>query len=78
MVIKIIWDFRGEDGEQTAMHHAIHLKEFCLKENIETQKVGFTVLTKFHTIAFIETQKSNVVIIRDALKPHRAEVVNSL
>lgn len=78
MIIKIIWDFRGEDGELTAKHHAIHLKEFCTKENIHVNEIGYSVLTEFHTIAFIETMKENVVIIRDALKPHRAEVVDNL
>ena len=78
MIIKIIWDFRGEDSEQTAIHHAIHLKEFCTKEKLEVNKVAHTVMNEFHSIAFIQTDKKNVIVIRDALKPHRAEVVNNL
>ncbi len=75
MTIKIIWDFRGEDGYQTAKHHAIHLKEFCDKNQLDYQIVDAEKLNDFHTIAYIVTKKQNVVIIRDALKPHRAEVV---
>lgn len=73
--IKIIWDFRGEESEQTAKHHAIHLKEFCEKEGVKTDEVGYMSLNDFYTIAFIITEKDNVIIIRDALKPHRAEIV---
>ena len=30
---KLIWEFFGEDGLETAKHHAIHLEEFAQKEN---------------------------------------------
>jgi hypothetical protein len=76
MIIKIIWDFRGEDSEQIAIHHAVHLKEFCIKESLLVSNIAHAVINDFHTIAFIETEKKNMVIIRDVLKPHRAEVVN--
>ena len=76
MTIKIIWDFRGEESHQTAIHHAIHLKEFCDKNQLDYLIVDTEKLNDFHTIAYIVTEKQNVVIIRDALKPHRAEVVN--
>ena len=76
MLIKIIWDFRGEESKEIAKHHAIHLKEFCEKENVPFKEIDFTELSDFYTIAFIITDKSNVKIIRDALKPHRAEVVS--
>ncbi len=76
MTIKIIWDFRGEDGHQTAVHHAKHLKEFCDNNQIDYKAIDTENVNEFHTIAYITTQKENVVIIRDALKPHRAEVVN--
>ncbi len=75
MTIKIIWDFRGEDGHQTAIHHAIHLKEFCDKNKISYQQIDTQIINDFHSLAFITTLKENVVTIRDALRPHRAEVV---
>ena len=73
--IKIIWDYRGEDAEQTAKHHAIHLKEFCIKENIPFHQIDFSNISEFHTIAYVVVDKQNVIIIRDALKPHRAEII---
>jgi hypothetical protein len=75
MLIKIIWDFKGVDGHLTAIHHAIHLKEFCDNNKVEYQSVDTEKLSDIHTIAYIITQKENVVVIRDALKPHRAIVV---
>ena len=74
--IKIIWDFRGQNNLHIAKHHAIHLKEFCVKEGIIFIEVNFESISEFHSIAHVITEKSNVVIIRDALKPHRAEIVN--
>ena len=38
--IKLIWDFRGEDGHQTAVHHEIHLKQFVEKEKILNTNSG--------------------------------------
>ncbi len=73
--IKIIWDFRGEDSEQTAIHHAIHVKEFCEKNQISFTEISHENLTDFHTIAFVIVDKAQVIIIRDALKPHRAKRV---
>lgn len=77
-MIKIIWDFRGEHNAEIAKHHAIHLKEFCIKENIEYSDINISIISEFHTLAFIITSKNNVVIIRDSLKPHRAEVVSDI
>jgi hypothetical protein len=78
MKIKIIWDFRGEFSEKTAAHHAIHLKEFCEKHSIETDEIGVDTKSEFYHLAFIITSKENIAIIRDVLKPHRAEVVDKM
>lgn len=75
MLIKIIWDFRGEDGHKTAVHHAIHLKEFCNNNTIKYQSIDTEEMSELHSMAYIITSKENVVVIRDALKPHRALVV---
>jgi hypothetical protein len=77
MIIKIIWDFRGDDSDEIAKHHAIHLKQFCEKENIPFNEIDTSLISDFYTVAFITTEKENVNIIRDALKPHRAEVVTN-
>jgi len=74
MKIKIIWNFRGEDGLETAKHHAIHVKEFCDKEVIPFYNISFELINDMHATAFVVVDKVNIVTIRDVLKPHRAEV----
>jgi hypothetical protein len=74
MLIKIIWDFRGENAEAIAKHHAIHLKEFCDKHKVECHEIDIEKKNEMYSIAYIITEKPNVMVIRDALKPHRAEV----
>ena len=74
-IIKLIWDFKGDDAEQTAEHHKIHLKEFVVKEKLALNEVGIENVTKIHSIAFMNVIESDVFSVRDALIPHRAEVV---
>jgi len=73
--IKIIWDFRGEDAQKIAEHHAVHVKEFCVKQNIPFHQINSEQKSVIHAIAFVTVDKSNITQIRDVLKPHRAEMV---
>lgn len=73
--IKLIWDFNGEDGLKTAEHHITHLKEFDIKENINAIGFGVETITTLHSIAFMIVKESIVFTVRDALLPHRAEIV---
>jgi len=74
--IKLIWDFKGDDdAKQTAEHHIIHLKEFSVKENLTLSKVGVEKINDLHFIAFLNVMESEVFTVRDALIPHRAEIV---
>ena len=72
--IKVIWDFKGDDAEQTAKHHTIHLKEFSIKEKLILSDVGVEKMNEFHFIAFLNVMESEVFKVRDALIPHRAEI----
>lgn len=72
--IKLIWDFKGEDSEQTAEHHIIHLKEFSKKENLILDVVGVEKVNDIHFIAYLNVMESEVFSVRDALIPHRAEI----
>ena len=38
--IKLIWDFRGQEAQKIAEHHAIHLEEFAVKENLEYHEIN--------------------------------------
>lgn len=72
--IKLIWDFYGPDAVETAKHHAIHLKEFSEKEEIINYGCDFEAL-KEYTIAYLIVDENNMILVRDALKPHRGELV---
>tara|TARA_R110002096_G_scaffold226618_1_gene415916 strand:- start:426 stop:656 length:231 start_codon:yes stop_codon:yes gene_type:complete len=72
--IKIIWDFRGDDALKIAEHHAVHVKEFCEKEKIMFHQIDAEQKSEIYAIAFVTVDKSNITLIRDVLKPHRAEM----
>lgn len=72
--IKLIWDFRGEVAAKTAEHHEIHLKEFIEVEKLSINITGFEVLNEMHAIAFMVVEETDMIKVRDALKPHRGEV----
>ncbi|CAM3648684.1 hypothetical protein FLGE108171_08165 [Flavobacterium gelidilacus] len=72
--IKLIWDFRGEVAAKTAEHHEIHLKEFIEAEKLELNITGFEVLNEMYAIAFMVVEEKDMIMVRDALKPHRGEV----
>lgn len=74
--IKLIWDFKGPDGLETAKHHCIHLKEFAVIDNLTYHEVNHTTLNDFHTIAYIVVDEKDMKIYRDALKPHRGEIAD--
>lgn len=72
--IKLIWDFRGQDAQKTAEHHNIHLAEFSKREKLSLQVSGVEQLGECHWIAFITVEEPDMIVVRDALKPHRGEV----
>ncbi len=72
--IKLIWDFKGPDGLETAKHHCIHLKEFAQIDKLPYHEVNFVSLSQMHTLAFIVVDEADMKTFRDALKPHRGEL----
>jgi len=72
--IKLIWDFRGPAAAKTAEHHEKHLKEYIALETLDLKVTGFEHLSDMHSYAFMVTEELNMIVLRDALKPHRAEV----
>jgi len=73
--IKLIWDFRNNEAEKIAAHHVKHLNEYIVSENIKDTSAGFELITPNYYIAYLITDKSNMITLRDALKPHRGELV---
>jgi hypothetical protein len=72
--IKLIWDFRGAEAEKIAEHHVIHLKQYIEIEKLDLDITGYSVINEFHSIAFMVVNESNMIVVRDKLKPHRGEV----
>ena len=69
--IKLVWDFRGPDAEHFATHHEIHLKEYALAEQLQNTATESEELTEMHWIASLTVDRSDMIKVRDALKPHR-------
>jgi len=74
--IKLIWDFHGGDAKGTAEGHVKNLKQFMEKENIPYHDTDVHSTVDFHQMACITVDEKDVVTLRDALKPHRAFVVD--
>ncbi len=72
--IKLIWDFRGSSAENIAKHHEIHLKEFVNSNKIKVYETGNETFGELYSIAFMVVDEENMILVRDTLKPHRAEV----
>ncbi|MFB0925697.1 MAG: hypothetical protein QMB65_10535 [Vicingaceae bacterium] len=72
--IKIIWEFSGPDAEQTAKHHQIHLEDFGEKEKLECSIGGTEYVNHLVWIAYMIVFEKDAVLVRDALKPLRAEI----
>ena len=72
--IKLIWDFRGPVAAKTAEHHEIHLKEYIQIEKLPLEITGYEIIHEMHAIAYMVVPESQMITVRDALKPHRGEV----
>lgn len=72
--LKLIWDFKGEDGLETAKHHCIHLKEFAAIEQLHYHEINHATLHPVHSIAFVIVDEKDMKSYRDALRPHRGEI----
>lgn len=73
-MIKLIWDFRGESAANTAKHHKIHLEEYIQAQKLNRNITGNVAINAMHAIAFLVVNESEMISVRDALKPHRGEV----
>lgn len=71
--LKLIWDFYGEDGKKTAEHHEIHLKEFIIYKQLPINNTGVQKISDNHHTAFMIVAESDMIMVRDLLKPHRGE-----
>lgn len=72
--IKFIWDFFGEDGLETAVHHAKHLRTFFDLNKIGFKSIGSEKEGDLKSVAFVVSSEKNVAQIKKSLRPHRATI----
>ncbi|MBO3117831.1 hypothetical protein J4050_13825 [Winogradskyella sp. DF17] len=72
--LKLIWDFRGPASQKTAEHHVIHLKDFINRSKLKLDITGVETFNDMHSLAFLVVEESEMIAVRDALKPHRGQV----
>ncbi|MEQ6119554.1 hypothetical protein [Reichenbachiella sp. MALMAid0571] len=71
--IKLIWDFHGGHAKGTAAHHSIHLGEFATREKLSSHGHGAEDFSEMHSIAYLIVDEKDMITVRDALRPQRAE-----
>ena len=72
--LKLIWDFYGPDASKIAVHHEIHLKEYIVAEKLGLQLTGCQHINELYSLAYLVVHESQMIALRDTLKPHRGEV----
>ena len=71
--IKLIWDFRGGSAHKIAEHHAIHLNEFIVNEDIKDAFVDIEQISEMYSIAYLVVDETLMNPLREKLKPHRGQ-----
>jgi len=69
--IKLVWEFKGPDAEHFAAHHEVHLKQYALAENLLETSFATEKKENEHWAASITVDRTDMIKVRDALKPHR-------
>jgi hypothetical protein len=72
--LRFHWDFFGPDAPTTAEHFLKHVHEFCAREGITGQESWVTTMPVRST-ATVECDEMHLVVLRDRLRPKRAEKV---
>lgn len=73
-LLRFHWDFFGPDAVPTAEHFVKHVHEFCDAEGIAERRAYVTALPVRCT-ATLECDEAHLVLVRDRLRPKRAERV---
>jgi hypothetical protein len=72
--LRFHWDFFGPDAPTTAEHFLRHVDEFCLRNGIAGHRHWVTKLP-VRVSATLECDEAYLKVVRDALRPKRAEKV---
>ena len=72
--VKLIWDFRGPNAREIALHHATHLKEFAEAEQLQNTLCDSEQITQMYAVAFLVVEKQHMNQLRERLKPNRGQL----
>ena len=75
--IKLIWDFRGPSSKHTSAHFKTHLLEFFKEEKLDYYICKVETVNESYHYTFVITNKSNLALIKTALKPNRGQLVKA-
>ena len=70
-MMRLIWDFFGPDAEGTARHHAVHLREFMVREGISSVTFGLGYEVEGHCASWCELDAELAARVSRVLKPQR-------
>ena len=72
--IKLIWDLRNLEVKKMASDHCENLKYFATREKTHYYEIDSKVISENYAVAYMIVDEKDMIMYRDALKPHRAEV----
>lgn len=73
-LLRFHWDLFGPDAQPTAEHFLRHVEEFCDRENIADRRTWTTAFPA-RVVATLECDEAHLKLVRDRLRPKRAERV---
>lgn len=73
-LLRFHWDFFGPDAPTTATHFLKHMDDFCAREGLADYR-HWTTTKPVVTTATLECDEAHLVLVRDRLRPKRAERV---
>lgn len=73
--VKLIWDFKGIESNKTAEHFHVHLVDFLKNHQILKYTSKVELVNEFHSINFLIIDEAYIALIKNALKPNRAYLV---
>jgi hypothetical protein len=73
-LLRFHWDFFGPDAQRTAEHFLHHLDQFCAKEGVADYR-HWTANKQVLVTATLECDEQHMLLVRDRLRPKRAERV---
>lgn len=72
-MIRLIWDFRGEEAKSIAEHHEQHLLEYADGKGFKYE-TGVEEHSPQYVSAWLAVPEGRMTEVRDALLPHRGEL----